>query len=219
MLKLAQGLVSNACSSPSELANQPPTQLIASKCVFLYHFHWLNYATTMVMPNKQKSIVLQSPHFNVPGDSHHFSREEDDEPPGSLTPPYWIYQPSTHFPHHFQYLTKSIPPPIHVLSDFGTLLAPPCTSALHLAVMHALAWNMSHHVWRCWVYLFTFFYYLCLLPLINPCYIYAILYSRLTVGMWLVPQMKWSSLGMSHTVDFHSRLPISTSRLVCWNTT
>ena len=69
-------------------------------------------------------VIIWSTSFDVPGDSHHFSREEDDEPPGSLVPPHCLYPPSSHFYHLFSASPQSTSPSIHVQGDFNTFLHP-----------------------------------------------------------------------------------------------
>ena len=73
----------------------------------------------------------------MPGDSHHFSREEDDEPPGSLTPPHCLDPPSTRSPSsstslRFEFTPHTRPIRLRTPADL-------CALALRYLDRHACA--------------------------------------------------------------------------------
>ena len=72
------------CSSPVPLMSR--FRFLLSACPFNIFIGLTILLLLLRLLNKR--VIIRSTSVDVPGDSHHFSREEDDEPPGSLTPPH-----------------------------------------------------------------------------------------------------------------------------------
>jgi len=142
-----------------------------------------------------------------------------DEPPGSLTPPTaWTRHlcvfPSSSTSFRFKATL------IHVLFDSEPLQTCARSRCLTSTAISARARAQPFELCLTMMsFILMWLYYLYALPLAFLDYLYAVLYSILTVDMWFVFRTERSSFGTSHSVDFHSGLPISTTCLVFRNTT
>jgi hypothetical protein len=119
---------------------------------------------------------------------------------------------TSYFDDFIPYSTPTFfrPRPIHAA------LTLTCTSVLQSALVRALARNTADYVRRCWVPLLLYF--------TTHTRSHSLSYttytrsSQYTYGRHVIVfQTEWSSLGTSHTVDFHFGLPISTSHLASLN--